>query len=143
MEATAYRDEVSALSEWYYHNNFSLNISKTKEMIVDYRKLQRGGHSPLYINGAGVERDSSVGISKREHRETGLKGQHGGCVQEGDEKTLLFLSVCAARCWRSSTILLLRGLSSFQQFAGEDINNIRKARSALGCPLDGFELVVG
>ncbi|KAI4874028.1 hypothetical protein NFI96_005710 [Prochilodus magdalenae] len=29
-------------------------------MIVDYRKLQRGGHFPLYINGAKVERVSSV-----------------------------------------------------------------------------------
>ncbi|KAI4871720.1 hypothetical protein NFI96_009883, partial [Prochilodus magdalenae] len=46
-DETAYREEVSALSEWCYHNNLSLNISNTKEMIVDYRKLQRGGHSPL------------------------------------------------------------------------------------------------
>ncbi|KAI4892903.1 hypothetical protein NFI96_001204 [Prochilodus magdalenae] len=60
-EETVFRDEVSALSEWY-HNNLCLNISKTKEMIVDYRKLQRGGHSALYINGADVERVSSVGF---------------------------------------------------------------------------------
>ncbi|KAI4875038.1 hypothetical protein NFI96_007082 [Prochilodus magdalenae] len=58
-DKTAYRDEVSALSEWCCHNRLSLKISKTKEMIVDYRKLQRGGHSPLYINGAEVERVSS------------------------------------------------------------------------------------
>ncbi|KAI4897668.1 hypothetical protein NFI96_027622, partial [Prochilodus magdalenae] len=57
---TAYRDEVSALSEWCYHNNLCLNISETKEMIMDYRKLQRGGHSPLYINGAEVERVNSI-----------------------------------------------------------------------------------
>ncbi|KAI4892705.1 hypothetical protein NFI96_013467 [Prochilodus magdalenae] len=56
----AYRDKVSTLSGWCYHNNLSLNISKTKEMIVDYRKLQRSGHSPLYINGAEVVRVSSV-----------------------------------------------------------------------------------
>ncbi|KAI4895244.1 hypothetical protein NFI96_004905 [Prochilodus magdalenae] len=55
-----YRDEVSALSEWCYHNNLSLNISKTKEMIVDYRKLQRGYHSPPYISGAEMEKVSSV-----------------------------------------------------------------------------------
>ncbi|KAI4895073.1 hypothetical protein NFI96_006521 [Prochilodus magdalenae] len=59
-DETAYREEVSALSEWCYHNNLSLNISNTKEMIMDYRKLQRDGHSPLYINGAEVERVSSV-----------------------------------------------------------------------------------
>ena len=45
-DETAYRDEVSALSEWCHDSNLCLNISKTKEMIVDYRKLQRGGHSP-------------------------------------------------------------------------------------------------
>ncbi|KAI4885078.1 hypothetical protein NFI96_008456 [Prochilodus magdalenae] len=59
-DETAYRDEVSALSEWCYHNNLSLNISKTKEMTVDYRKLQRGGQSSLNINGAEVERVSIV-----------------------------------------------------------------------------------
>ncbi|KAI4875469.1 hypothetical protein NFI96_005346 [Prochilodus magdalenae] len=59
-DETAYRDEVSALSEWCYHNNLSLNTSRAEEMIVDYRKLQRGGHSPLCINGAEVERVSSV-----------------------------------------------------------------------------------
>ncbi|KAI4874335.1 hypothetical protein NFI96_004586 [Prochilodus magdalenae] len=63
------------LSSWYQHwppvravpelmltnpCSLSLNISKTKEMTVNYRKLQRGGHSPLYINGAEVERVSSV-----------------------------------------------------------------------------------
>ncbi|KAI4885809.1 hypothetical protein NFI96_004686, partial [Prochilodus magdalenae] len=59
-DETAYRDEVGALSEWRYHNNLSLNISRTEEMIMDHRKLQRSGHSSLFINGAGVERVSSV-----------------------------------------------------------------------------------
>ncbi|KAI4871374.1 hypothetical protein NFI96_015415 [Prochilodus magdalenae] len=45
-DETAYREEVSALSEWCYHNNLSLNTSRTEEMIVDFRKLQRGGHLP-------------------------------------------------------------------------------------------------
>ncbi|KAI4889641.1 hypothetical protein NFI96_020105, partial [Prochilodus magdalenae] len=39
------------------------------EMIVEYRKLQRGGHSPLYINGAIVERVSSVRFLGMHHRE--------------------------------------------------------------------------
>ncbi|KAI4885957.1 hypothetical protein NFI96_014946, partial [Prochilodus magdalenae] len=59
-DGTVYRGKVSTMSECCYHNNPSLNINKTKEMIVDYRKLQRGGHSPLYINGAEVERVSIV-----------------------------------------------------------------------------------
>ena len=35
-------------------NNLSLNLIKTKQMIVDYRK-RRTEHSPLIIDGAVVE----------------------------------------------------------------------------------------
>jgi hypothetical protein len=38
---TAYRDEVKALGVWCLENNLSLNVSKRKEMIVDFRKQQR------------------------------------------------------------------------------------------------------
>ena len=35
---TAYREEVRALAEWCQENNLSLNVNKTKELIVDFRK---------------------------------------------------------------------------------------------------------
>ena len=35
---TAYREEVRDLAMWCQDNNLSLNVSKTKELIVDYRK---------------------------------------------------------------------------------------------------------
>ena len=35
---TAYMVEVRALRVWCQENNLSLNINKTKEMIVDFRK---------------------------------------------------------------------------------------------------------
>ena len=35
---TAYREEVRDLAGWCQNNNLSLNVTKTKEMIVDYRK---------------------------------------------------------------------------------------------------------
>jgi hypothetical protein len=35
---TAYREEVRELAVWCQDNNLSLNVSKTKELIVDYRK---------------------------------------------------------------------------------------------------------
>ena len=38
---TAYREEVRALGVWCQENNLSLNVNKTKEMIVDFRKQQR------------------------------------------------------------------------------------------------------
>ena len=54
-DETSYRDEVNALTAWCADNNLSLNVSKTKEMIVDYRKSQREGHVPIHINGEKVE----------------------------------------------------------------------------------------
>jgi hypothetical protein len=37
-DETAYREEVRDLVVWCQNNNLSLNVIKTKEMIVDYRK---------------------------------------------------------------------------------------------------------
>ena len=51
---TAYRKEVRDLAVWCQDNNLYLNVSKTKEMIVAYRK-RRAEHAPIHIDGAGVE----------------------------------------------------------------------------------------
>jgi hypothetical protein len=53
---TAYREEVIDLAVWCLDNNLSLNVSKTKELIVDYRK-RRAEH--VHIDGAVVERVES------------------------------------------------------------------------------------
>ena len=53
---TAYREEVRDLTVWCKDNNLSLNVSKTKELIVDYRK-RRAEQAPT--NGAVVERVES------------------------------------------------------------------------------------
>jgi hypothetical protein len=37
IDATAYREEVKERSVWCQDNILSLNVSKTKELIVDYR----------------------------------------------------------------------------------------------------------
>jgi hypothetical protein len=37
-DKTAYREEVRVLVGWCQNNNLSLNVIKTKEVIVDYRK---------------------------------------------------------------------------------------------------------
>ena len=39
---------------WCQNNNLSLNVIKTKEMIVDYRK-RRAKHTPIPIKGVVVE----------------------------------------------------------------------------------------
>ena len=51
---TAYR-EIRELALWCQNNNLSLNVSKKKEMIVDYRK-RRAEEAPTNIDETVVER---------------------------------------------------------------------------------------
>ncbi|KAI3359088.1 hypothetical protein L3Q82_002585 [Scortum barcoo] len=54
----AYREEVEQLVRWCEGNNLILNVDKTKEIIVDFRKIQPS-HAPLLINNSAVEVVSS------------------------------------------------------------------------------------
>ncbi len=45
-DETAYREEVSTLTKWCQENHLSLNIDKTKELVVDYRRQSRE-HTPI------------------------------------------------------------------------------------------------
>ncbi len=58
-DETNYRSEVSRLAGWCRDNNLSLNVEKTKEIVVDFRRVH-SLHAPLTINGATVERVSST-----------------------------------------------------------------------------------
>ncbi len=55
---TAYLDEVERLTSWCQDNGLSLNVSKTKELIVDFRKRQQQPYTPLMVSGTPVERVS-------------------------------------------------------------------------------------
>ena len=55
---TAYSEEVRHLAVWCQDNNLSLNVIKTNEMIVDYRK-RKTVHAPILIDGAAVEQVES------------------------------------------------------------------------------------
>ena len=57
-DETAYREEIQELTGWCIRNKLQLNSSKTKEMIIDFRKKSED-HTPLSINGACVERVAS------------------------------------------------------------------------------------
>ncbi len=37
-DESAYREEVHTLTNWCHNNNLSLNISKTKDLVVDFRR---------------------------------------------------------------------------------------------------------
>ncbi len=55
-DETAYLDEVEKLTSWCEDNCLSLNASKSKELIVDFRKRQQRPYTPLMISGTPVER---------------------------------------------------------------------------------------
>ncbi|KAI2645161.1 RNA-directed DNA polymerase from mobile element jockey [Labeo rohita] len=50
-------EEIKRLMVWCTENNLALNIKKTKELIIDFRRNQ-DVHTPLYINEEMVERVS-------------------------------------------------------------------------------------
>ncbi|KAG5262033.1 hypothetical protein AALO_G00291400 [Alosa alosa] len=54
-DESAYRAEVATLTSWCQDNSLLYNISKTKELIVDYRRLQEEEHTPIFIGGRTVE----------------------------------------------------------------------------------------
>jgi hypothetical protein len=55
---TAYREEVRDLTVWCKNNNLSINMIKTKEIIVDYRK-RKTVHAPILFDGAVLEQVES------------------------------------------------------------------------------------
>jgi hypothetical protein len=57
-DETAYREEVRALAESCQEYNFSLNVQKMKDLIIDFRRQKRE-HAPIHIDGATVERVKS------------------------------------------------------------------------------------
>ncbi len=55
-DETAYRNEVQHLALWCDNNSLVLNIKKTKENIIDFRKAGQYKHSPLSIGNEVMER---------------------------------------------------------------------------------------
>ena len=54
-EDAIYHKQIENFLNWCDKNYLYLNVSKTKEMCVDFRKNQRCP-KPVYINGEAVER---------------------------------------------------------------------------------------
>ncbi len=59
-DETHYREEVAQLTEWCGANNLSLNVEKTKEVVLDFRRRNSIDHPPLTIDSSTVERVSST-----------------------------------------------------------------------------------
>ena len=54
-DESEYRHEVSSLVSWCDTNNLQLNASKTREMIVDFRK-RKSPLAPIIVNGDSIKR---------------------------------------------------------------------------------------
>ncbi len=79
-DKTAYLDEIERLASWCQDNCLSLNVSKTKELIVDFRKRQQRPYTPLLISRNPVERVSSfkyLGVNISEDLTCGAFPLHG------------------------------------------------------------------
>ncbi|KAI3367125.1 hypothetical protein L3Q82_008194 [Scortum barcoo] len=60
------REEVRALTSWCQDNNLHLNVSKTKELIVDFRKeAERGTRPPLHQRDYGGESQQLQAVSHK------------------------------------------------------------------------------
>jgi len=66
-DETAYREEVRDLATWCQGNNLSLNVCKTKEMIVP--PAGGGCNAPLHIDGAWTRWPSLARRLKKETQE--------------------------------------------------------------------------
>ncbi|KAI4878582.1 hypothetical protein NFI96_005197 [Prochilodus magdalenae] len=84
----AYREEVSFLTDWCRENNLSLNVDKTKELIVDFRKQERV-HTPITINGIAVERgcNTTNSLLTNPHLQTGGEESVETCHRENLRET--------------------------------------------------------
>ena len=54
-DESAYREEVKHLTDWCSRNNLDLNTTKTKEIIMDFRKSRKTVLPTLSIKGEVVE----------------------------------------------------------------------------------------
>lgn len=58
-EESRYREEVNLFESWCRDNNLVLNVDRTKEMIVDFRR-SKPKHTPLCISNQEVERVENI-----------------------------------------------------------------------------------
>lgn len=57
-DESGYRNQVSSIVDWCTNNNLFLNVSKTKELIIDFRR-HKTPLLPLTISGESVEQVDS------------------------------------------------------------------------------------
>ncbi len=89
-DETAYRAEVSTLTKWCQENHLSLNINKTKELVVDFRRQSRE-HTPITIDKTPVERVNSFKFLDVHITEDLTWSAHTDAVLKKTHQCLFFL----------------------------------------------------
>ncbi len=89
-DETAYREEVSTLTKWCQENHLSLNIDKTKELVVDYRRQSRE-HTPITIDKTPVEQVNSFNFLGVHITEDLTWSAHTDAVLKKAHQRLFFL----------------------------------------------------
>ena len=64
---SAYREEVKQVSSWCSSHNLFLNVDKTSEVVIYFRRTGKRDHVPLFIKGTAVKKVSSVKYLKLAH----------------------------------------------------------------------------
>ncbi|KAI3368006.1 hypothetical protein L3Q82_026829 [Scortum barcoo] len=124
-----YRQEVEHLEGWCRQNNLCINVKKTKEMIVDFR---RGRHlpSPLYIGGTAVEVVSSF---RKAHQRLYFP-QEAEARRDGELSPDLLLQMCVVESVLSSCIIVWHGsCSAAEKKALQRV--VKAAQRTVGCSL--------
>ncbi|KAI4877761.1 hypothetical protein NFI96_007703 [Prochilodus magdalenae] len=150
-----YRKLVSDFVSWCKLNQLQLNISKTKEMVVDFRK-NRSPQAPVTIDGEEVE---VVGTYKYlgVHLDNKLDwSSNTSAVFKRGQSRLYFLrklgsfGVCTKLLWTSYKSVVASAIFYSVVCWGNSINKtainklnklVKKAGSVIGLKLDTLEVV--
>ncbi len=88
-DETTYLDEVERLTSCCQDNCLSLNVSKTKELIVEFRKRQQRPYTPLMISGGPCGESEQLQVPRCKHlRGPDLDCTHSNTDQESQAKTV-------------------------------------------------------
>ncbi len=111
---THYRDEVTQLAEWCGANDLSLNVGKTKEVVMDFRR-NSVDHPPLTIDSSTVERVSSTKFLGVHITEDLTWTTNTMSISKKAQKSLHF------PCWLKRASLLLPILTPFYRGTIESV----------------------
>ena len=103
-DEAAYKEEVRELALWWQDNNLSLNVSKTKVLIVDCR-TRRAEQIPINIDGAVMEWFLSFHITSElswyKHTKTVVKKAQQNLSPSGHRKYLAWVSR-SSKCYKAA-----------------------------------------